>query len=804
VCQDLLPGGAMTFLLVVPSLLFFFSMDTSLFDVFSEEEDNAVLDSRLVSNHKRKGTEEKSLVDKKLKVEPKPIVADDLEQTVEKEYNPSAGFVNTEKITVQHKTRHQVAIPPNYNYVPISQHIPDKDPARTYPFQLDPFQQTSIYAIERNESVLVSAHTSAGKTVVAEYAIASALRNKQRVIYTSPIKALSNQKYRDLLEEFKDVGLMTGDVTLNPDATCLVMTTEILRSMLYRGSEVTREMSWVVFDEIHYMRDSVRGVVWEETLIMLPSKVHYVFLSATIPNAMQFAEWICKIKNQPCHVVYTDYRPTPLQHYLFPDGGDGIHLVVDEKSNFREDNFQKAIAALGEPEKELNSKSKKKWGKSNQKGQNSDLFKIIKMINMKNYHPVIVFSFAKKHCESNALQLSKLDFNTEDERSLVKSIYENAIQSLSIDDRDLPQIQNLLPLLQRGIGIHHSGLLPILKEVIEIMFQEGLLKVLFATETFSIGLNMPAKTVVFTSARKFDGKESRWLSGGEYIQMSGRAGRRGLDDRGIVILMIDQKIEPDVAKGMLKGVSDSLDSAFHLTYTMILNLSRVDGVPPEYMLQNSFHQYQNTTKIPEIQKEIQILEKRLENVEIAREPLVEEYYQISTQLQIFKQDKRDVMNAPSYCLPFLQPGRLVRIRKGNLGADSLDFGWGIIINFQKTFGKSKDGQIESSKDGPSHVLDVMLYCAKGSEMGDCKPFLSGSEGEMIVVPCQLDMIDGLSSVRVHTPKEVKTMDSRNQLLKILNEVKKRFKDDIPMLDPVKDMRIVDESFQKLLQVDEIN
>ena len=221
---------------------------------------------------------------------------------------------------------------------------------------------------------------------------------------------------------------------------------------------------------------------------------------------------------------------------------------------------------------------------------------------MKNYHPVIVFSFSKRECESNALQLSKIDFNTSDEKDLVKKIYENAIQSLGEDDRELPQIQHLLPLLQRGIGIHHSGLLPILKEVIEIMFQEGLLKVLFATETFSIGLNMPAKTVVFTSVKKFDGIEQRWLSGGEYIQMSGRAGRRGLDDRGIVILMIDQKMEPDVAKSMLKGVSDPLNSAFHLTYTMILNLSRVDGVTHEYMLTNSFHQFQNSAKIPELEK----------------------------------------------------------------------------------------------------------------------------------------------------------------------------------------------------------
>lgn len=285
--------------------------------------------------------------------EVKPVVTDSFETEASREVIVSSGLLPQvlqdagKNVVLSHQVRHQVALPPDYDYVPISQHK-SVNPARTYPFVLDPFQAVSIASIDRNESVLVSAHTSAGKTVVAEYAIAQSLRDKQRVIYTSPIKALSNQKYRELHAEFGDVGLMTGDVTINPEASCLVMTTEILRSMLYRGSEIMREVAWVVFDEIHYMRDSERGVVWEETIILLPDNVHYVFLSATIPNAMQFAEWICKIHGQPCHVVYTNFRPTPLQHYLFPAGGEGIHLVVDEKGQFREENFQKAMGALGE------------------------------------------------------------------------------------------------------------------------------------------------------------------------------------------------------------------------------------------------------------------------------------------------------------------------------------------------------------------------------------------------------------------------------------------------------------------------
>ena len=517
------------------------------------------------------GKEESSVKRPRLEAEHEPVVTDTFETEQSREVAASAGLQATKDsgaVVLSHQVRHQVALPPDYPYLPISEHKPPETPARTWPFTLDPFQQVSIASIERGESVLVSAHTSAGKTVVAEYAIAQCLQNNQRVIYTSPIKALSNQKYREFMAEFSDVGLMTGDVTINPTATCLVMTTEILRSMLYRGSEIMREVGWVVFDEIHYLRDKTRGVVWEETIILLPDKVRYVFLSATIPNAMQFAEWITKTHGQPCHVVYTDFRPTPLQHYFFPAGADGIHLIVDEKGIFREDNFQKAMSSIADKEgddpadamaKRKGRGRDKRMNKGGQKGP-SDIYKIVRMIMMKNYNPVIVFSFSKRECENLALQMSSMTFNDDSEKAMVTKVFQSALEMLSEEDKKLPQIEHILPLLRRGIGIHHSGLLPILKEAIEILFQEGLIKVLFATETFSIGLNMPAKTVVFTNVRKFDGVSQRWLSSSEFIQMSGRAGRRGLDDRGIVIMMINEQMEPGVAKEIVRGEQDKLNS----------------------------------------------------------------------------------------------------------------------------------------------------------------------------------------------------------------------------------------------------
>ncbi|PLW11161.1 hypothetical protein PCANC_07235 [Puccinia coronata f. sp. avenae] len=751
------------------------------------------------------------------------VVADEFQTEAARQIDASSGLlpeqpgVGEEKpqLTLSHQVRHQVALPPNYDYIPISAHRPPSKPARTYAFTLDPFQQVSITSIQRNESVLVSAHTSAGKTVVAEYAIAQSLENKQRVIYTSPIKALSNQKYRELMAEFGDVGLMTGDVTINPSASCLVMTTEILRSMLYRGSEVMREVAWVIFDEIHYMRDKERGVVWEETIILLPHSVRYVFLSATIPNAMQFAEWICHTHDQPCHVVYTNFRPTPLQHYLFPSGGDGIHLVVDEKGVFREDNFVKAMGSLNDSRGEdpANSMSgRNKQGKTKKGGQStkgpSDIYKIIKMIMIKNYNPVIVFAFSKRECEALAIQMSKLEFNSEEEKETVDTVFKNAISNLSEDDQALPQIEHILPLLKRGIGIHHGGLLPILKEVIEILFQEGLIKVLFATETFSIGLNMPAKTVVFTTVRKFDGKDFRSLSSGEYIQMSGRAGRRGLDDRGIVIMMCDEQLEPATAKNMVKGDADRLDSAFHLGYNMILNLMRVEGVSPEYMLEKCFFQFQTHANMPLLENELRELQKVRSKIVVPDEDLIADYFKLQDELEIRNQDFRDVINHPTHALPFLQPGRLVKVKFG-----TMDFGWGCVVNFQRRLGDRGKSLGPETKPQESFIVDVLLRISAGKPNSKqaapktiggnatslIKPCEPGEEGECAVVPVLLSTLNGISKIRIFLAKDLKPLDARKSALDAIGEVKRRFPDGIGLLDPVDNMGIVDETFKKLIK-----
>ncbi|KAK9889604.1 hypothetical protein WA026_006977 [Henosepilachna vigintioctopunctata] len=685
---------------------------------------------------------------------------------------------------------HEVAYPPGEPFVPLK--APRGEPAKTYNFVLDPFQKESILCIDNNQSVLVSAHTSAGKTVIAEYAIAVSLKNKQRVIYTTPIKALSNQKYREFMDNFGDVGLITGDVTINPTASCLIMTTEILRNMLYRGSEIMREVGWVIFDEIHYMRDKERGVVWEETLILLPHNVHFVFLSATIPNARQFIEWVSHLHQQPCHAVYTDYRPTPLQHFIFPAGGNGIHMVVDESGTFKDDSFNAAMAVLQSGDAAKGDQKGRRGGVRDKDPTQTDIFKVVKMIMERNFAPVIVFSFSKKNCELFATQMTKLDFNTAAEKELIDEVFNNAMDLLSEEDRQLPQVEHLLPLLRRGIGIHHGGLLPILKETIEILFGEGLIKTLFATETFAMGLNMPARTVLFTGMRKFDGSEYRWITSGEYIQMSGRAGRRGLDDKGIVILMVDEKVPPAAGRDIVKGQPDPINSAFHLTYNMVLNLLRVEEINPEYMMERSFYQFQHQAAIPGLHDAYEAKLKEYKEMNIEDEENLASYYEIRQQLDALGIQFRKFLTSPKYLVPFLQPGRLVKIKTSDG-----EYDWGVVVNFKKT------SSLDPSKKRVTNVQVHMLLHVISENAGDTnvipKPALESEKGEFEVAAVDATFITHISAVRMLCPSDLRSKDSRKGAYMTLKEVKKRLPEGPPLLDPVKDMKINDPIFTDIVE-----
>ncbi|KRX97320.1 Superkiller viralicidic activity 2-like 2 [Trichinella pseudospiralis] len=679
---------------------------------------------------------------------------------------------------------HQVAVPPNHTYVPPERRT--SQDALKFPFPLDGFQQEAIACVEDGQSVLVSAHTSSGKTVVALYAISLAFRERQRVVYTSPIKALSNQKYRELCQKFLDVGLLTGDVTINPSGNCLVMTTEILRSMLYRGSELLREVGWVIFDEIHYMRDKERGVVWEESIILLPDNVRYIFLSATIPNASQFAEWITFLHKQNCHVISTEFRPVPLQHYIYPAGGDGIYLVLNKDDEFMENCFHRAMKTIDKGTSLTSADMRGRKGGVVQKfGINfylagSALHKLIRLIMEKNLSPVIVFSFSRKECEVQAMEISSLDLTDSREKFLIQDIFHNAIALLSEEDRKLPQIESLLPILRNGIGIHHSGLLPIIKEA------------LFATETFSMGLNMPAKTVLFTAVRKFDGKVHRWLSSGEYIQMSGRAGRRGLDLRGVVILMLESSIGADVAKNIIKGEADPLNSEFRLTYNMVLNLFRVEGINPEFMLERSFFQFQKYSTMPALYEKAEKIRIEVENLIVPKENKLLEYWNVKKDIECLQEKMLAYISKPNYIAPFLMPGRLLHIR-----TQRDVFGWGVLINFRRLYCRRRNLEVN-----PEFVVDVLLPVSPASYTGrgdiEClRPAVPGQKAKIETVPILLHCISKISSIRVRYPHDLRSDDSRNSVLNTLTEVKRRFpesKGGIPLLDPIADMNINDEKF----------
>lgn len=558
------------------------------------------------------------------------------------------------------------------------------DMAREWPFELDTFQKEAVYHLEGGDSVFVAAHTSAGKTVVAEYAIALASKHMTKAIYTSPIKALSNQKFRDFRTTFDDVGILTGDVQINPEASCLIMTTEILRSMLYRGADLIRDVEFVIFDEVHYVNDLERGVVWEEVIIMLPEHVTLILLSATVPNTQEFASWVGRTKKKDIYVISTAKRPVPLEHYLW--SGKSKHKIVDSNKRFIENGWKEADEIISGRDKakaqkaaEAQAQSQAQRGGSQARGrggqqqqqpgrgggargnsqrggpqrggpqrgrgqpatrgagnvgrtgrgggrttaaQDKNIWvHLVLHLRKENLLPGCIFVFSKKRCEENADSLSNQDFCNASEKSLIHMFIEKSLTRLKPEDRTLPQVLRLRELLSRGVAVHHGGLLPIMKEIVEILFAKSLVKILFATETFAMGLNLPTRTVVFSGFRKHDGKGFRDLLPGEYTQMAGRAGRRGLDSVGYVIIVNAGRDEAPPAgalRKMILGDPTKLRSQFRLTYNMILNLLRVEALKIEEMIKRSFSENATQALLPEHEKQVQLSEASLSKIK--REP----------------------------------------------------------------------------------------------------------------------------------------------------------------------------------------
>lgn len=642
------------------------------------------------------------------------------------------------------------------------------DMAREWPFELDTFQKEAIYHLENGDSVFVAAHTSAGKTVVAEYAIALAARHMTKAIYTSPIKALSNQKFRDFRQTFDEVGILTGDVQINPEASCLIMTTEILRSMLYRGADLIRDVEFVIFDEVHYVNDFERGVVWEEVIIMLPEHVSLILLSATVPNTYEFASWVGRTKQKNIYVISTPKRPVPLEHYLW--AGKNIHKIVNSEKKFIEkgwkeadqalrgtDHAAPAAAARGGGNQRGNQRGGSQRGGQqgrggnrgggNQRGrggpqrashapghmgragrpggfasmaQDKNLWvHLVQYLKKANLLPACVFIFSKKRCEENADALSNQDFCTAQEKSHIHMIIEKSVARLRPDDRKLPQIIRLRELLSRGIAVHHGGLLPIVKELVEILFAKTLVKVLFATETFAMGLNLPTRTVVFSGYRKHDGHSFRNLLPGEYTQMAGRAGRRGLDTVGTVIIVPpgggNGEAPPVVdLQKMLLGEPSKLCSQFRLTYNMILNLLRVEALKIEEMIKRSFSEHATQQLLPEHEKAVKLSEADLAKIKRDQcdicDPTMDKSHEAAMNYRQLTQDLYKGLLTIPIGKKMFTPGRLIVYNKDGVRTPGILLSEGVST---KTF----------AGEPTVHILEIKTN-RETRDSTDILPFLS--------------------------------------------------------------------------------
>jgi superfamily II RNA helicase len=442
-------------------------------------------------------------------------------------------------------------------------------------FTLDPFQENSIKAIDNNHSVVVSAPTGSGKTLIADYIIHKNIDNKKRIIYTAPIKALSNQKYKDFTKEYGEdmIGLMTGDIVINPHAKVLIMTTEIYRNMVVGHDREVEDIAYVIFDEVHYINDIERGSIWEESIIYSSEKVRFLALSATIPNAQEFADWITAIKKHPVDTVVATHRNVPLTHQFFD-----YELGITTLNKIKE---AKQIP-------HYNSVFRKKGQKVRVPAP--DHVQLIRQI--KDKVPCLFFSFSRKDCQKKAEELMRARVFKKNPKIMeyVRKMLADAPSEIG----KLKSTRLIKETLAMGIGFHHAGLLPIIKEIVENLFGEGLIKVLYTTETFAVGINMPAKTVCFASLRKYDGFNFRYLNTKEYFQIAGRAGRRGIDTEGLVISMIFRPtFNYSEVKRVTKSDVEPIKSQFKLSVNTVLNLiQKYSEERIEYILRLSFFSYQ--------------------------------------------------------------------------------------------------------------------------------------------------------------------------------------------------------------------
>jgi len=484
-----------------------------------------------------------------------------------------------------------------------------------FSYEPDEFQKRAFYRILRNEHVFVSVPTGAGKTTVAEFAIQKCLHEGASIIYTAPIKALCNQKFYDFQLQYNDmplhhlsqdqwnddddfdddnssspppslystpcgeneprVGILTGDAQENEEAPCLVMTTEVLRNKIFRRDSYLDRVQWVIFDEVHYISNEERGQVWEEVIQWAPRHIHFIFLSATSPNRQLFCQWVSRVRHdEPVWMSSHTLRPVPLDFWLYagnpatPSPSTSLETPLPQHHQEGWIHLSQSPAQRTQVEKTLRSIAHKRgWMKQDRTGW----MDFVRKLDKKQLLPAVIFGFQKKRLEDIAHKLGSLALLTKHEQYRVRRFLKTTFVHLGLtpEQQQLPQILQLTPLLEAGIGFHHSGLLPFLKEIVEVLFSNGLMKILCATETFAMGLNMPTRTVVFSGIQKWDGRKERLIDPSEWLQMAGRAGRRGKDPKGYVIVPANDSCE--LLADLLWAEPKPMVSHFEASYATILH-----------------------------------------------------------------------------------------------------------------------------------------------------------------------------------------------------------------------------------------
>ena len=538
-----------------------------------------------------------------------------------------------------------------------------------YDFPLDPFQEEACAAVERGEGVLVAAPTGAGKTVVGEFAVHLGLVRGLKTFYTTPIKALSNQKYLDLVARHGEekVGLLTGDTSVNPHADVVVMTTEVLRNMLYSGSRDLDRLGFVVMDEVHYLADRFRGPVWEEVIIHLPAEVQVISLSATVSNAEEFGDWLGQVRGRTA-VIVSEERPVPLTQHMMvgrrllhlysrpadaAESSEAADTAESEQVAQSEQTGQpplnpellkavkqarRAAASGGASKNSYRSrggtgrgpqpwKRTVKGGRAPRRGEGGartarlkppSRLQVVRALEEARLLPAIVFVFSRAGCEQAVHQVvsAGVDLTTEAEAARIREVIERRTADIPAGDLGVLGFHFWAHALERGVAAHHAGLLPVFKETVEELFSAGLVKVVYATETLALGINMPARTVVLESLRKWNGSAHVTLSPGEYTQLTGRAGRRGIDVEGHAVVLAADDVEPATVSSLASRRTYPLVSAFRPTYNMAVNLlERMPRARVREVLEESFAQFQADRGVVELAAQARRKRRSLEGLE---------------------------------------------------------------------------------------------------------------------------------------------------------------------------------------------